>query len=231
MRFLRVEPWSNFSFWRTFITVPFESRDFIRALDVVQTVLEPLVLRRTKEMKLPDGTPLVPLPKKDIIVQEIELSEREREVYDHIFSRVRQTFNTNVEAGTLLKSYTTIFAQILRLRQSCCHPVLVRKKEIVADEAEAQALEDAASGLADDMDLNVLIDQFSATEAESETNVYNANILQQIQDEATNECPICTSEPMENLSVTGCFHATCKACLLEHISVSLAVPLVQLVEL
>lgn len=57
IRFLRVEPWNNFSFWRTFITVPFESKDFMRALDVVQTVLEPLVMRRTKDMKTPDGQP------------------------------------------------------------------------------------------------------------------------------------------------------------------------------
>ncbi len=50
VRFLRVEPWANFSFWKTFITVPFESKEFARALNVVQTVLEPLVLRRTKDM-------------------------------------------------------------------------------------------------------------------------------------------------------------------------------------
>lgn len=62
VRFLKVEPWSNFSFWKTFITVPFEGKDFIRALDVVQTVLEPLVLRRTKDMKTPEGEALVPLP-------------------------------------------------------------------------------------------------------------------------------------------------------------------------
>lgn len=48
IRFLRVEPWSNFSFWKTFITNPFEKGEFVRSLDVVQTVLEPLVLRRTK---------------------------------------------------------------------------------------------------------------------------------------------------------------------------------------
>ena len=57
VRFLGVEPWNNFSFWRTFITVPFESKNFVRALDVVQTVLEPLVMRRTKDMKTPDGNP------------------------------------------------------------------------------------------------------------------------------------------------------------------------------
>ena len=45
VRFLGVEPWNNFSFWKTFVTVPFEAGEFVRALDVVQTVLEPLVMR------------------------------------------------------------------------------------------------------------------------------------------------------------------------------------------
>ncbi|KAI5292402.1 DNA helicase rad5, partial [Ascosphaera acerosa] len=117
VRYLRVEPWSDFSFWRTFITVPFESKDFLRALNVVQTVLEPLVLRRNKNMKTPDGEALVPLPDRTINIDTIELSKTEREIYDLIFTRARRTFNENVAAGTLLKSYTTIFAQILRLRQ------------------------------------------------------------------------------------------------------------------
>lgn len=76
VRFLRVEPWNNFSFWKTFITVPFESKDFMRALDVVQTVLEPLVLRRTKDMKMPNGEALVPLPPKTVDIVEIELSKQ-----------------------------------------------------------------------------------------------------------------------------------------------------------
>src|SRR6266498_4887758 len=100
VRFLKVEPWSNFSFWKTFITVPFESKDFIRALDVVQTVLEPLVLRRTKDMKTPDGEALVPLPPRTITIEEVELSKPEREVYDHIYTRAKRTFAANVEAGT-----------------------------------------------------------------------------------------------------------------------------------
>lgn len=76
VRFLRVEPWNNFSFWKTFITVPFESKDFMRALDVVQTVLEPLVLRRTKDMKMPNGEALVPLPPKTVEITEIEFSKQ-----------------------------------------------------------------------------------------------------------------------------------------------------------
>ncbi|KAL5347609.1 DNA helicase rad5 [Pseudogymnoascus australis] len=219
VRFLRVEPWSNFSFWKTFITVPFESKDFMRALDVVQTVLEPLVLRRTKDMKTPSGEALVPLPPKTIEIVNVELSESEREVYEHIFFRAKRTFAANVEAGTVMKAYTSIFAQILRLRQTCCHPILVRKQSIVADELEADEAADAASGLGDDMDLQSLIERFTAeTDDSADANVFGAHVLEQIRDEADNECPICSEEPMIEQTVTGCWHSACKKCLLDYIS-------------
>lgn len=219
VRFLRVEPWNNFSFWKTFITVPFESKDFIRALDVVQTVLEPLVLRRTKDMKTPDGQALVPLPPRTIDIEEIELSKQEREVYDYIFTRAKRTFNATMEAGTLLKSYTTIFAQILRLRQSCCHPILTRNKAIAAEEEDAAAAVDIANGLADDMDLQELIERFTSDSGNEEdiTNKFGAHVLQQIQAEANSECPICTEEPMMEPAVTGCWHSACKQCLLDYV--------------
>jgi DNA repair protein RAD5 len=215
VRFLRVEPWSNFSFWKTFITVPFESKDYVRALDVVQTVLEPLVLRRTKDMKTPDGEALVPLPPKTIDIQKIELSKVERDLYDHIFARAKRTFAANVEAGTLMKSYTTIFAQILRLRQSCCHPTLVRSKGVTADEDDAEVAADIANGLADDMDLQSLIQRFESEAEEEDASRFGAHVLKQIQAESNHECPICFEEPMEEQSVTGCWHSACKKCLLE----------------
>ncbi|KAL8933281.1 MAG: hypothetical protein Q9211_005867, partial [Gyalolechia sp. 1 TL-2023] len=219
VRFLRVEPWNNFSFWKTFITVPFESKDVLRALDVVQTVLEPLVLRRTKDMKTPDGQALVPLPRRTIDIEEIELSKQEREVYDYIYTRAKRTFNATMEAGTLLKSYTTIFAQILRLRQSCCHPVLTRNKAIAAEEEDAAAAADVANGLADDMDLQELIERFTSDSGNEEdiSNRFGAHVLQQIQSEANNECPICAEEPMIEPAVTGCWHSACKQCLLDYI--------------
>ncbi|KAI1811492.1 DNA repair protein RAD5 [Poronia punctata] len=216
VRFLRVEPWNNFSFWRTFITVPFESKDFMRALDVVQTVLEPLVMRRTKDMKTPNGEPLVVLPSKTVEIVEVELSQEERAVYDYIFAKAKSTFSANIEKGTVMKAYTTIFAQILRLRQTCCHPTLVRNQDIVAEEEIAGAEADAAAGLSDDMDLQSLIAQFTATTGEEkDENAFPAHVLQQIRDEAVSECPICTEEPMVDQTVTGCWHSACKTCLLD----------------
>lgn len=227
VRFLKVEPWNNFSFWKTFITVPFESKEIVRALNVVQTVLEPLVLRRTKDMKTPEGEPLVPLPPRKIGIEEIELSRTEREVYDLIFMRAKRAFNESLQAGTLLKSYTTIFAQILRLRQSCCHPVLTRNQQIVADEEEA-ALAAAAdeNGFADDMDLQELIDRFTSDakaaekenqKAQDSATTFPAHALKQIQMESSGECPICTEEPMIDPAVTACWHSACKRCLESYI--------------
>ncbi|TWU70867.1 DNA helicase rad5 [Metarhizium rileyi] len=217
VRFLGVEPWNNFSFWKTFITVPFEAGDFMRALDVVQTVLEPLVMRRTKDMKTPDGQPLVPLPPKQIDIVDVELSKPERDVYDYIFNKAKRTFSQNVEAGTVMKAFTTIFAQILRLRQSCCHPILVRNRDVVADEVEAGAAADAATGLADDMDLETLVAHFTAAtdEAVKDNFTYGANALEEIRSEAEKECPLCFDEPMKDQTVTGCWHSACRKCILD----------------
>ncbi|PGH04584.1 DNA repair protein RAD5 [Blastomyces parvus] len=224
VRFLKVEPWSNFSFWKTFITVPFESKDFLRALNVVQTVLEPLVIRRTKTMKTPDGEALVPLPPRTITIAEIELSSQEREIYDLIFTRAKRTFNDNVAAGTLLKSYTTIFAQILRLRQTCCHPVLTRNQTIVAEEEDAAIAADDANVFKDDMDLQDLIDRFTMTTPSEDTDgqqdpthKFTTHALRQIQTETSGECPICTDEPMVDPAVTSCWHSACKKCLVDYV--------------
>lgn len=229
VRFLKVEPWSNFSFWKTFITVPFEQREIARAINVVQTVLEPLVLRRTKDMKTPEGEALVPLPPRIIKIEEIELSKAEREVYDFVFMRAKRAFNASLEAGTLLKSYTTIFAQILRLRQSCCHPVLTRNQAIVADEEDAAVAEAAekGNGFSDDMDLQELIDRFTATTTSTEKDGavatqdssvnFTTHALRQIQTESSGECPICAEEPMIDPAVTTCWHSACKKCLEDYI--------------
>ncbi|RDW63029.1 DEAD/DEAH box helicase [Aspergillus mulundensis] len=224
VRFLKVEPWNNFSFWKTFITTPFENKEVIRAISVVQTVLEPLVLRRTKFMKTPEGEPLVPLPKRTIQVEEVELHEQEREIYNHIFTRAKQTFNSSVEAGTVLKSYSTIFAQLTRLRQTCCHPILTRKKEIVADEEDAAAAADLNNDLKDDMDLQELINRFTTTTENADSNEppdpsskFTAHALRQIQTDSSGECPICSEEPMIDPAVTACWHSACKKCLEDYI--------------
>jgi len=161
---------------------------------------------------------LVALPPKHVEIVDVELSETERAVYEYIYTRAKSTFLDNVKAGTVMKAFTSIFAHILRLRQSCCHPTLVRNPDILADEEEAAAAADAAAGLADDMDLGSLIERFTAiTDDPSDSNAFGAHVLAQVRDEAVNECPICAEEPMVEQTVTGCWHSTCKKCIQDYI--------------
>ena len=44
------------------MTAPFNKKNK-SSIEVVQTILEPILLRRTKDMKLEDGTPIVDLRK------------------------------------------------------------------------------------------------------------------------------------------------------------------------
>ncbi|OBZ81326.1 DNA repair protein RAD5, partial [Choanephora cucurbitarum] len=133
VRFLRHEPWANHTFWRTFITIPFEKQD-PRALSAVQTVLEPIVLRRTKAMRDSQGQPMVPLPPKKINIEYLSFSAEEQDIYDAIYNDSQIKFSYFCEAGKLGKNYASIFQLLTRLRQICCHPYLALQSKEAAKE-------------------------------------------------------------------------------------------------
>lgn len=65
LHFLRLEPWGNFSFFKTFITTPFEKKD-PKAIEVIQVVLEsiresPVERSTATSRKLADSQLPVPL--------------------------------------------------------------------------------------------------------------------------------------------------------------------------
>jgi DNA repair protein RAD5 len=238
VHFLGVQPWSLYSYWRTFITVPFENKEYVRALDVVQTILEPLVLRRTKNMKDSEGTPFPPLPNKATQSSPYQKNSSKKststsppqnaryplspncltQIYNYIFTRAKRTFTHAQATGTVMKNYTTILSMLLRLRQSCCHCSLVKLRE-----PEASDLANAPDVLGDDVSLDDLLASFRAEDGDKEVDVvsnYGREVLQQIES-ARGECPICAAEPMVMEAVTiGCWHMACKTCLLQHIEVN-----------
>lgn len=225
IKFLRVEPWNEFSFWKAFITTPFQSKGYVKALKVVQSVMEPLVLRRTKDMKQADGTPLVQLPAKTITIQKIKFSDDEKDLYSWIFAKVRSSFDKSLTKGSVMKSYTAILTQIMRLRQACCHPSLVwqmSRFDAEQDEDIAGASDISNMLELEDKDMKETLARFESSkepEEERELSSYNIEVIKNIIDGSAHECAICTTEPIpvENQAVTGCFHVSCLTCLLEHI--------------
>lgn len=206
VKFLRLEPWCNFSYWKAFVTVPFEQKKFGQTLDVVKSILQPIFLRRAKNMKQKDGTPLISLPEKEVVIQDVELSKRERYLYDLYKSRACTSFREGLRRGDLLKNYTQILTHILRLRQICCHPELVASSTEFEGTWEKEFKE---------FDRGFEKDRF-ALETEMKEVMY---LLYKKIKLADSECSICTQAPiaMGELIITECGHQFCYHCLLEHI--------------
>lgn len=241
IKFLGIEPWNNFSLWRASVTMPFQSknkgsRGSLNALKVVQNIMERILLRRTKDMQTIDGQPLVALPPKTVTIDRVEFSDDEQALYSWIYAKVKGSFRKSLDQGQGLRNYTTILAQILRLRQACCHPSLVLNiSKFQADDAVDETLEDEKQeentkkqNIFDyeDGDLKKIIEKFSESnssndDANVESNVteFGTTVATQILEGLKSECPICTEEIAEyDAAVTNCFHVACLNCLLEHIS-------------
>ncbi|KAG0245883.1 DNA helicase rad5 [Mortierella sp. GBA43] len=212
VHFLRAEPWSNFSFWRTFITIPFESKDKTKALKVVTSVLEPLVLRRTKSTKDQHGNPILMLPERFVEIEYLQFSEAENDIYQALFKDGKTKFNHYCRAGTVLKHYASIFQLLMRMRQVCDHPLLVVGRSKPTNSSEnALDLKDGP------IQLEQLMAKFSGNSDQSEPT-FGASVLQNLMSDSAEspECPVCF-EDMADGVLMPCMHAACRSCVLDYL--------------
>ncbi|CCE78844.1 Piso0_000876 [Millerozyma farinosa CBS 7064] len=217
-KFLELEPWNNFTYWKNFVSIPFEQRHISQALHIVKTILEPIFLRRTKDMKQPDGKKLITLPEKQIITEEIAFSEHERDLYSNFKNKASQLFNESVNKGDVFKSYIQIFTYILRLRQICCHTDLLRGVN------------------EDDLEVNTFAEDISVSEDIADDGIEGKLLKRHLDSDGLNlneisckivdaldlknlECSICTSYPipLKQVLFTPCQHAFCFTCILDHV--------------
>jgi SNF2 family DNA or RNA helicase len=103
-----------------------------RYLTQLKKKIRPFILRRTKEAVAEQ------LPEKCEQVVWVEMSEKQKEVYENFLMHQRAGLLKKVAAEGLSAHRMEILEAILRLRQICCHPVLV-EKQLEADEAELSA--------------------------------------------------------------------------------------------
>lgn len=64
-------------------------------------------LRRSKKAKV-DGRPILSLPERNVHFTHIEFSEEEREFYEFVNESCQKDFNRFVEAGTVMKNYSSV---------------------------------------------------------------------------------------------------------------------------
>ena len=107
LHFIKLEPWSNWSFFRSFVTVPFQNQD-PKAIEIIQVILESILLRREKSTKDKDGNPIVPLPPKHIIEEHLDFLPKEREIYQEIYKNARSQFLGFQKNGSVGKNVTAM---------------------------------------------------------------------------------------------------------------------------
>jgi superfamily II DNA or RNA helicase len=102
--------------WRT----PIEKRgDKMRAAALAQRV-KPFLLRRTKAEVATE------LPPKSEIVESIALEGNQRDLYDSIRLLMSDKVRKAIKDRGLAKSHIIILEALLRLRQACCDPMLLK---------------------------------------------------------------------------------------------------------
>ncbi|XP_035529657.1 helicase-like transcription factor [Morone saxatilis] len=125
LAFLRLKPFDVKEWWNRVIQRPVTQGD--RAgLQNLQTLVKCITLRRTKSSEV-NGRPLVSLPEKTVCVEQVELSQSEREEYELARNEGKNTIGRYVAEGTVLRNYADVLAILMRLRQYCCHPDLLAK--------------------------------------------------------------------------------------------------------
>ncbi|CAI5500457.1 unnamed protein product [Closterium sp. Naga37s-1] len=123
LRFLRVQPWDNWGWWQRLVQQPYERGD-MRSIKLLQGLLKPLMLRRTKDSKDRNGQPILLLPPISFRVISCEFSAEERDFYDALHNKSKVKFDSFVAQGRVLHNYASILEMLLRLRQVgagwCC---------------------------------------------------------------------------------------------------------------
>lgn len=99
-----------------------------RYLQRIKTKVAPFILRRKKADVAKD------LPERIDQTVWIEMGEQQRRLYDQFLSGYRHNLLKKVELGGVKKYRMEIFEAILRLRQICCHPLLVSSIQDPSDE-------------------------------------------------------------------------------------------------
>ncbi|KAK9168442.1 hypothetical protein Syun_000582 [Stephania yunnanensis] len=204
LRFLRLEPWSNWGLWNKLIQKPFEEGDE-RGLKLVQSILRPIMLRRTKSSTDKQGRPILVLPPVDVQVIYCELTPAERDFYDALFKKSKVKFDQFVEQGKVLHNYASILELLLRLRQCCDHPFLVMSRGDTKEFADLNKLgkhflkggKDVSRRDPDDVP----------------SRAYIQEVVEELRKGEKGECPICL-EAFEDAVLTPCAHRMCRECLL-----------------
>lgn len=156
----------------------------------LRVLVKSVCLRRTKSSQI-DGQPILQLPPKITEKIHVVFDERESQVYQELNTKTQSQINRYLDAGTLGRNYSHVLVLLLRLRQACCHPLLMQEFRN-SPLATAPGLDKIANA-----------------------KLLSAAVVQRIKsndDEEDGTCPVCM-DSVENATIyIPCGHHVCSEC-------------------
>lgn len=181
--YLRVRPYSDWKeFNNTFISGFKRSSKREDSMRKFQALLKAILLRRTKSSKIDGEEILKGLPGKQINMIHAVFDEEESEFYRGLESGAISEMKKYQAAGTLGRNYGNALVLLLRLRQACLHPSLIKEiKKIGSNELDVDRQVDLA-------------------------REFPAQAIARIKENLTFECPICFEPVLNPYLVLPCGH-------------------------
>ncbi|GMJ06740.1 SNF2-RING-HELICASE-LIKE 2, chromatin remodeling 28 [Hibiscus trionum] len=201
-RFLKHEPYDVYKSFCFGIKVPI-ARDHVKGYKKLQAVLKIVMLRRTKATLI-DGEPIIKLPPKSIHLSKVDFTAEERAFYTQLEADSRSLFKQYAAAGTLHQNYANILLMLLRLRQACDHPLLV--KGFNSDSIRNS----------DSVQNSDPVGQVSVEMAKALPREMLINLLNCLETSFAN-CLVCHDTPDDPV-VTMCGHVFCYQCVSEYLT-------------
>ncbi|KAI4216502.1 MAG: hypothetical protein LQ351_000991 [Letrouitia transgressa] len=195
--FLRIKPYNSQERFTRDLAKPLKSNDpdeKTRGMRKMQALLKAILLRRNKKSKI-DGRPILTLPERTTEAQHAHFNDDEQAFYTALETNTQLQFNKYLKAGTVGRHYSNILVLLLRLRQACCHPHLIKDFGI-------------STGTTD-----MTVEDLVKFAKELQPDVI-ARIIEQgaPNKQAALECPVCM-DMTENATIfIPCGHNTCSEC-------------------
>ncbi|NNC87873.1 MAG: DEAD/DEAH box helicase [Akkermansiaceae bacterium] len=120
MRFLIPGFLGSLDHFRTRFQHPIEKDEDEECRAALQQRLGPLILRRNKDEVATE------LPPKTILVHPVELTTAQKDLYETVRATMDKSVRAAIAARGVEQSQIVLLDALLKLRQICCHPALLR---------------------------------------------------------------------------------------------------------